>query len=115
MPSTANTLEQRSGDRKAAGDLNSSNKSTANNQLTYAAAAAHYQDHTFAFYKPATFHKVDMDNSYAFPYEDIPHLQITGRYSGGTLSKNNIVFGHIFERGQAATREALHACKSYAI
>ena len=86
MPSTANTFKQRSRDRKAARDLNSSHKSTANNQLTYAAAAANYQDHTVAVYKPATFHKVDRDNSYAFPYEDIPHLQIIGRYSGGTLA-----------------------------
>ncbi len=81
MPSAAYTLEQRSGDRKSAGDVNSSHKSTANNQLTYANAVAQYQDHTVAVYKPATFHKVDRDNNYAFPYEDISHLQITGRYS----------------------------------
>ena len=74
-----------------------------------------YQDQTVAVYKPATFHKVDRDNRFPFPYEDIPHLIVTGRYLGATLRRNEIVFTHIFERGQAATREALHACKPYAI
>jgi hypothetical protein len=50
-------------------------------------------------YKLATFHTVDKDNTYLYPYEDIPHLLITGRYSGATLPKYEIVFGHIFERG----------------
>ena len=40
---------------------------------------------------------------------------MTGRYSRATLPRNEIVFRHIFERGQAATREALHACRSDAI
>jgi hypothetical protein len=92
-----------------------SHKATANNQLTYAAAAAKYQDQKVAVYKPATFHKVDMDNNYLFPYEDIPHLLITGRYSGATLPKNDFYFRHISDRGQAATRETLQACRSYAI
>ena len=90
MSSAANQSEKRSEDCNATGDTNVSHKSTANNQLTYAAAAAKYQDKIAAVYKTATFHKVDKDNKYSFPYEDIPHLLIRKRYSGATLPKNKI-------------------------
>ncbi len=67
-------------------------------------------------YKPKTFHIVDMVTIYLYPFEDIPHLLITGKYSGATLPKNEIVFRHIFERGHAAaTREILQACRTYAV
>jgi hypothetical protein len=65
-------------------------------------------------YKPATFHTIDKDNSYLYPFEDIPHLLITRRYYRATLPKNEIVFKHIFERGHAATGEVLQACRIYA-
>jgi len=83
--------------------------------MTYAAAAAKHLDNTVAVYKTATFHTVEKDLTYNYPFEDIPHLQITGRYSGATLPKNEIVFRHIFERGQNVTRETLQACRWYAI
>ena len=60
-------------------------------------------------YKPATFHKIDKDNNFAYPFEDIPHLLITCKYSGDTPPKYELVFRHIFERGQAAIREVLQA------
>jgi hypothetical protein len=49
------------------------------------------------------------------PLEDIPHLLLTCKYAGATMPKNEIVFRHIFERGLPATREALQACRTYAL
>ena len=66
-------------------------------------------------YKPATFHTVNKDNNYAYPFENIPHLLITDRYSGAALPKYEFIFRHIFERGEAATREVLQACRTYAV
>ena len=40
---------------------------------------------------------------------------LIGRYSGATLPKHEIVFRHVFERGQSATREILQACRTYAV
>ena len=77
MPLAANKPEKRSRDRNTTGGTNVSHKTTANNQLNYAAAAAKYQDQIVAVYKLATFHKVERNNSYSSPYEDIPHLLIT--------------------------------------
>ena len=88
------------------------NTPQANHQLTYAAAAAHASPIT-TLYKPSTFHTVTKDNTYTYPFEDIPHLLITGRYSGATSPKNEILLKHIFEKGQAATREVLQACRTY--
>jgi len=79
----------------------------ANELLTYSAAAAKHQDNTVIVYKVATYHTVDKDNIYCYPFEDIPHLLIIDRYSGAILPRNEIVYRHIFERGQAATRETL--------
>ncbi len=69
-----------------------------NRQLTYAAAATHASTIT-TLYKPTTLHTITKDNTYTYPYEDITHLLITGRYSGATSPKNEIVFKHIFEKG----------------
>ena len=114
MPSTANQLEHRSLDRHARNIINT-HQAKANQQITYATAAAKHQDNNVIVYKAATFHTVDKDSTYCYPFEDIPYLLITGRHSGATLPKNEIVFRHIYERGQAATRETLQACRSYAI
>jgi len=86
------------------------NTPLANHQLTYAAASTHASP-TTTLYKLTTFHTVTKDNTYTYPFEDIPHLLITGRYSGSTLSKNEFVFKHIIEKEQAATREVLKACR----
>jgi hypothetical protein len=98
MPSASNQLEHRSSNRHA-GEAFSTQQANDNTQITYAAAAAKHQDNTVTIYKAATFHTVDKDNTYNYPFEDIPHLLITGRYSGATLPKNEIVFRHIYERG----------------
>jgi hypothetical protein len=120
MPSTANKLEHRHQHTKGNGELQTSWHSNANtlktgNQPTYAAATATNSLHAITPYVPTTFYIVDKDNTYPYPFEDIPQLLITGRYSCATLPKNEIVFRHIFERGQAATQEALQACRTYAM
>ena len=66
-------------------------------------------------YKLATFHRFYKDNNYAYPFENIPHLLISSKYSKATLPKYELVFRHIFERRQVATREVLQACRTYAI
>ncbi len=114
MPLAAKQLEHRTFVRNA-GDIINTQQANTNKQITYAAAAAKHQDNTINFYKAATFHTADKDNIYCYPFEDIPHLLINGRYSGDTLPKNEIVFRHIFERGHNATRETLQACRSYAV
>jgi hypothetical protein len=114
MPSAANQLEHRSLNRHAGGAF-STPQANDNQQITYATTAAKHQDNTVTVYKAATFHTVDKDNTYSYPFEDIPLLLITCIYSGATLPKNEIVFRHIYERGQTATRETLQACRSYAI
>jgi hypothetical protein len=60
--------------------------------MTYAAAAATQKDQAIIIYKLASFYTVDRDNIYPYPFEDIPHMLITCRYSGATLQKNEIVF-----------------------
>ena len=73
------------------------------------------KDQPIYVYKPATFYTVERDNAYPYPLEDIPHLLLTCKYSGATMPKNEIVFRHIFERGLPATREAVQACRTYAV
>ena len=94
MPSAANQLEHRSSNRHA-GDAFSTHQAIDDKQITCAAAAAKHQDNTVTVYKVATFHTVDKDNTYSYPFEDIPHLLIAGRYSGAKLPKNEIVFRQI--------------------
>jgi len=89
--------------------------STDDHQFTYSEVAANSPQQALIPYKPTTFHTTDKVNNYLYPFEDTPHLLITGRYSGTTLLKNEIVFQHIFERGHAATREVLQACRTYAV
>jgi len=98
MPLAANQYEHRSINRYA-GETPSNQQLNVQKQITYAAAAAKYPDNTVAVYKTATFHIVEKDLTYSYPFEDIPYLQISGGYSGATLPKNEIVFRHIFERG----------------
>jgi hypothetical protein len=45
-------------------------------------------------YKPATFHKIDKDNNFAYPFEDIPHFLITSIYSRATLPKYELILRH---------------------
>jgi len=87
MPSTANKYEHCSINRYA-GDTPNNQQLNDQKQITYAAAAAKHPDNTVAVYKTATFQIVEKDLTYNYPFEDIPHLQITGKYSGATLPKN---------------------------
>ena len=81
---------------------------------TYAAVAAKSYEQYVSTYKPATFHTIDRDNDFSYPFEDIPRLLITRRYSEAALPKNEIIFTQIFEREYAATRDILQACRAYA-
>jgi hypothetical protein len=65
-------------------------------------------------YKQPTFHTIAKDEMIHFPFEAIPHLQVTCRYSKSKLPLNELVFRHIFEPGQYATREVLHLCRTAA-
>ena len=44
------------------------------------------------------------------PFKISPHLQVTSRYSNSKLKLNELVFRHIFETGQHATRTVLQIC-----
>jgi len=61
-----------------------------------------------------TYHTVSQDAGCPFPFEPIPHLLLTGRYSGSTLHQNELVFRHIYPSGLPATRELLQSCRTEA-
>jgi hypothetical protein len=65
-------------------------------------------------YMTPTFHTIDKDKMLPFPFEAHPHLQVTRRYSKSKLPQNKLVFRHIFEPGQYATREVLQLCRTRA-
>ena len=110
MPTGVAHLEQRSHEHMDTENITSMHNAAiaTGQQLTYAAVAAKPYELTTTTYKPATF------NNCPYPFEGIPHLLITERYSGATLPRNEIVFRHIFERGHATTREVLQACRAFA-
>ena len=66
---------------------------------------------TVAIRQP-TFHTVAKDVGFPYPFAANPHLLITGRYSGSTDNKHELVFRHVFPPGQAATRELLQSCRT---
>jgi hypothetical protein len=97
MPTAANNIEHRPHPHKGSGELQTMMQKNANSpqahyQLTYAAATNCAASQTTTLYKPTTFHTVARDNTYTYPFENIPHLLITGRYRGTILPKNEIVF-----------------------
>ena len=49
-----------------------------------------------------------------FPFEVHSHLQVTCRYYKFKLPFNELVFRHIFEARQYATREVLELCRTAA-
>ena len=116
-PTDANHTEQRSNNYPSTTDTSIREKpaNTDGHCQTYAEAAAIPPNQAIIPYKPATFHTIDKDNNYAYPFEDIPHLLITCSYPGATLPQYELVFRYIFERGEAATREVLQACHTYAV
>jgi hypothetical protein len=54
------------------------------------------------------------DADYHYPFEYLPHLLLTGRYSGSTLPCNEMVFRNVFPTGQVATRELLQSHRTAA-
>jgi hypothetical protein len=61
-----------------------------------------------------TYHTEAQDPGFPHPFDPIPHLQLTGRYSGSTLLQNELVFRNVFPYGQAATRELLQSSRTEA-
>jgi len=116
-PTDANHTGQRSNTHASTTNTSILQKTAPTNghRLTYSEAAVNPPLQALIPYKSATFHTVDVDKNYLYPFEDIPHLLVTRRYSGATLPKYEMVFRHIFERGHAATREVLQACCTYAV
>jgi len=76
------------------------------------AAMAHTPSTDIVLYITPTFHTIAKDGMIPFPFEAIPHLQVTGRYSKSKLLQNELVFYYIFEPGQYATREVLQLCRT---
>ncbi len=61
-------------------------------------------------YRTPTFHNIAEDGMIPFPFETTPHLQVAGRFSKSKLPQHELVFRHIFEPGQYATREVVQLC-----
>jgi len=53
-----------------------------------------------------TYRIVARDVDYHYPFESLPHLLLTGRYSGSTLPWNEMVFGNVFPVGQESCSRA---------
>jgi hypothetical protein len=63
-------------------------------------------------YRTPIFHTIAMNGMIPFPFETTPHLQVTGRFSKSKLPQHELVFRHIFEPIQYATREVLQLCRT---
>ena len=56
---------------------------------------------------PQIVHTVDIDAAAPLPFENSPHLQLTGRFSGSRLPENEILFKQVFPGVEHATRDCL--------
>jgi hypothetical protein len=54
-----------------------------------------------------TYHTVEKDQGYPYPFAENSHLLIKGKYSNSTYNSNELVFRHFFPAGHAATPELL--------
>jgi len=54
------------------------------------------------------------DAAYSHPFEALPHLLLTGRYSGSTLILNEMIFRYVFSVGYATTRELIQSHRTAA-
>jgi len=97
-------------------DQNIPNKArqSARPKLTWAEAIGHSPEQLVVQFRNPTYHAIAQDAGCPFPFEHIPHLILTCRYSGSNLLQNEIVFRHIYPAGQAATRELLQSCRTEA-
>ena len=76
------------------------------------AATSQTQSTEMVLYKTPTFQNTAKDGMIPFPFEVHPHLQVTSIYSKSKLPHDELVFRHIFEPGQYATREVLQLCRT---
>ena len=60
------------------------------------------------------YHTVAKDADYHHPFESLPHLLLTGRYSGSTLPWDGMVFRNVLPSGHATTRELLQSHRTAA-
>ena len=82
---------------------------------TWAEAIGHPRaPHTIVPHRTPTYHTVAIDAGLPHPFEPLPHLLLTGRYSGSTLSTNELVFRFVFPAEQSATRELLQSHRTAA-
>jgi hypothetical protein len=81
---------------------------------TSVATAAPQPQLQLVHYRQATFHTLERDHNYAYPFEAIPYLLVTGRHSASTLPRSEIVFRLIGKQGHATTREMVVACRTFA-
>jgi hypothetical protein len=56
---------------------------------------------------PQTFDTIASDTAAPLPFENPPHLQLRGRFSGSNLSDYKILFTQVFLGGELATRDCL--------
>jgi hypothetical protein len=52
-----------------------------------------------------TYHIVEKDPGFPHPFDPMPHLLLTCRYSASNLFQNELVFRYVFQPRHAATRE----------
>ena len=65
-------------------------------------------------HKYQTYHTVGKDLGFTYPFAAQPHLMLTRRYSSSEDKKNEIVFRHLFQAGQPATRDLLQRLRTEA-
>ena len=78
------------------------------------AARASLGSNTAANVMLLTYHTVAKDLAVPYSFAAIPHLLITGKYSGSSDNQNELVFMHVFPAGQPATRELLQRYRTEA-
>ncbi len=83
-------------------------------KLNSAEAIGHPPTQQVVQFRNPTYHTVAQGAGCPFPFEHIPHLLLTGKYSGSNLLHNKLVFRHIYPQGRASTRELLQSCRTEA-
>ncbi len=63
---------------------------------------------------PQTVHTVANETVAPLPFENPPHLQFNGRFSGSKLTENEIMFKQVFPNGDLDTRDCLRKLRTIA-
>ena len=82
------------------------------NQSSAASYAQATAKNALAEYIPHTHHSQGRDIAVPQPFEDPPHLLVTGVFTKTRSPPNELLFYRLFEPGQAATREALQLLRA---